>query len=109
MNSEQGPSGGNHGLESVGGSERFIPEGRLADVFPPDRDENEGGHAYIHTEEVKPMQQFYVTAEVSRLTGYSIDQLNRAHRAGLPEPARAGCHRIYTLDDIERVKAYFAR
>lgn len=55
------------------------------------------------------MQQYYVTAEVSRLTGYSIDQLNRAHRAGLPEPARAGCHRIYTAEDIERVRAYFAQ
>lgn len=55
------------------------------------------------------MQHFYVTAEVSRLTGYSIDQLNRAHRAGLGEPARAGCHRIYTPEDIERVRAYFAQ
>ena len=52
--------------------------------------------------------QLLVTAEVSRLLGVSIDRLIRAHRNGvLPEPARAGHHRIYTPEDVERVKAFF--
>lgn len=50
----------------------------------------------------------FVTAEVSRLLGVSIDRLIRAHRNGrLPEPARAGHHRVYTPQDVEAAKRFF--
>jgi len=53
-------------------------------------------------------QTLFVTAEVSRLLGVSIDRLIRAHRNGrLPEPARAGHHRVYTPQDVEAAKKHF--
>lgn len=54
-------------------------------------------------------QTLFVTAEVSRLLGVSIDRINRAHRNGrLPEPARAGHHRVYTPQDVEAAKRFFS-
>lgn len=53
-------------------------------------------------------QTLFVTADVSRLLGVSIDRLIRAHRNGrLPEPARAGHHRVYTPQDVEAAKKFF--
>lgn len=54
-------------------------------------------------------KSLFVTAEVSRLINVSIDRIVRAHRNGLPEPPRAGHHRVYSAQDIERLRAYFGR
>lgn len=53
-------------------------------------------------------QTLFVTAEVSRRIGVSIDRIIRAHRSGkLPEPSRAGHHRVYTAADVDTVRRYF--
>lgn len=53
-------------------------------------------------------RSLFVTAEVSRMIGVSIDRIIRAHRNGLAEPARAGHHRIYTVEEVEMIRQHFA-
>lgn len=48
-----------------------------------------------------------LTAGLPRATGVSINRIYWAYRTGrLPEPARLGCHRVHTAEDVARIKDY---
>ncbi len=49
-----------------------------------------------------------LTAGLPGATGVSLNRILWAYRTGrLPEPARLGCHRVHTSEDVERIKRYF--
>ena len=49
-----------------------------------------------------------LTAGLPEATGVSLNRILWAYRTGrLPEPARLGCHRVHTREDVERIKSYF--
>jgi len=52
---------------------------------------------------------FMSLAELSRETGIPYYKITYAHQTGaIPEPEKAGCHRIYTTAEVQAVRAYFA-
>jgi hypothetical protein len=49
-------------------------------------------------------------AELSRSTGIPYYRVVYAHQTGaIPEPPRVGNHRVYTPEDVERVREHFAQ
>jgi DNA-binding transcriptional MerR regulator len=54
------------------------------------------------------MNQLYSTIDVARLLQVAEHRINYAHRAGkLPEPNVIAGKRIYTTNDVARVREYF--
>lgn len=54
-------------------------------------------------------QQLYSLNEVFQLTGVKYHRVYHAFRTGqLPEPAKVGRTRVFTEDDVKRIKAHFA-
>ncbi len=52
----------------------------------------------------------YMTGDLPELTGVSLGRILWAYRTRrLPEPARLGCHRVHTPEDVQRIKDYFSR
>lgn len=49
-----------------------------------------------------------LTAGLPQATGVSLNRILWAYRTGrLPEPARLGCHRVHSPEDVQRIIAYF--
>ncbi len=59
----------------------------------------------------KEMPNFMTTGQVAQILGVSRDQLHFAIRySGAPEPAagKVGNRRIYSLDDVERLRDWYS-
>lgn len=49
-----------------------------------------------------------LTVGLPRVTGVSLNRILWAYRTGqLPEPARLGCHRVHSPEDVRRIIEHF--
>lgn len=49
-----------------------------------------------------------LTPGLPEATGVSLNRILWAYRVGrLPEPARLGCHRVHSPEDVQRIIAHF--
>lgn len=56
------------------------------------------------------MPQQYSLSEVAKLTGIAYFRIYYAHYTGkIPEPQRVGKTRIYTAQDVAKIKEHFSR
>ena len=62
----------------------------------------------LYKELEESMDHLYSTVDLARLIGVTEFRINYAHRAGkLPEPRVIAGKRIYTNEDVARVREYF--